>query len=102
MNSFSYVFHHNGFCIDCGARLLYLAHIGLVPQVRLPSSLLPQYALLSLLPHFTLPIAILCIGQSIATVRIAQSQPHSTLPIATLHIAQSIATVYIAQSITTQ
>ena len=54
-----------------------------------------------LLPHFTLPIAILCIAQSIATVRIAQSQPHSTLPIATLHIAQSIATVYIAQSIAT-
>ena len=62
VNSFSYVFHQNGFCIDCGARLLYLAHIGLVPQVRLPSSLLPQYALLSpshtvhcLLPRYVLP-----------------------------------------------
>ena len=71
-----YVFHHNGFCIDCGARLLYLAHIGLVPPSQIAQ-------------------------QPIATVRIAQSQPHSTLPIATLHIAQSIATVYIAQSIAT-
>ena len=73
LNSFSYVFHQNGFCIDCGARLLYLAHIGLVPQVRLPSSLLPQFALPSLLAHFTLPIATLRIAQYIATVYIAQS-----------------------------
>ena len=51
-SSFKEVTATIGFCIDCGAELLYLAHIGLVPstQIGLPIATL-YIATLYPLPH---------------------------------------------------
>ena len=67
-----YVFHHNGFCIDCGARLLYLAHIGLVPSSQIGLPIATLY--FAIVPIATLFFAI---GKPLAMHTVYSSSCHT-------------------------
>ena len=41
-----------GFCIDCGAELLYLAHIGLVPSSQIGLPIATPYIVRAYIGHY--------------------------------------------------